>query len=639
MFGEELVLACTGVLGHRGPNARGVRTGRGFAFGHTRLAIIDLDHRADQPFEDPATGATITYNGEIYNHRELREELESSGYTFVTRSDTEVLLRVLLHWGEPGLSRLNGMFAFALHDPKSKQTLLVRDRIGVKPLYYVERPEGVLFASQLSALLAWPGVSSRADPIGISSFLSYRSVIGERTLIQGIRKLEPGRLARIRNGRLTIQRWWKPSVGFKEHGQRTEPEEIRFLIGDAVSQQLEADVPVATLLSGGLDSSILAYEISARSSRKVTCFSAAVPFAGYNETSFAREVAQHLDLPHRVVDISCPTDIGAVSDLIRLRGHPLGMHNETAMYALAREVALEQKVVLSGEGADEIFAGYSRIFRLPFDKKRAAFLSRFPVSIRGPLASYWELPIHQLDDMEMFLSRYSYFPLEEKLGLATSGWRRDMDEDSELNHHFAREFSESGDSLFDRISNVFIGTHLPALLEMVDNTTMAAGLEARVPFTDHRLVEASLRLPPANKLAWKSVLAGLGAFLAPVSSFSERLDTSKVVLRELYRDVLPNSVINRSKMGFPLPLGEWASTDASLPFRNLLFGKAAPAVADYIDLGKLRQWYERRGTTPDDAFGKQLWLICNLEIFLRQLTSNSSFTLGEFYNDKRIRAW
>lgn len=310
----------------------------------------------------------------------------------------------------------------------------------------------------------------------------------------------------------------------------------------------------------------------------------------------------------------------SLSSLTALRGHPIGMHNEVAMYLLARAVSRSHKVVLTGEGADEIFLGYSRIFRLSFDLRRQALLAALPDVIGRPARRHLGLPKFKASDFEFFLARYTYFPQAEKLGLATPAWRKDIGHDAGLIDWMNNAYHSGGATPVERIRQFFVRHHLPALLEMVDNTTMAAGVESRVPFTDHRIVALALRMSFSEHLRWKHALAPFQAAFAPIEKFSETLDVSKAALRTLYRDRLPASVLTRKKLGFPLPLGKWATDQSSMPFRDLVF-KESPAIADYLDIGALRRWYARRSQAANDAFGKQLWLICNLEIFLRQLSS------------------
>ncbi|MBB4423788.1 asparagine synthase (glutamine-hydrolyzing) [Bradyrhizobium sp. CIR48] len=587
-----------------------------FGFAHRRLAIIDPDPRSNQPFLDEEFGLAVTYNGEIYNYRELRQDLLRRGYRFRTESDTEVLCKAFACWGIDSVKRLRGMFAFAIYDQKTGTAFLVRDRLGIKPLYYACADNGVVFASQPSAILHWPGVRSKLDPVGLSSFLSYRAVFGERTLFADIRKLQPGTWLKITAKSREYTRWWYPAC-LDDGGDCSS---LETLIGGAVEEHLLPHSPVAALLSGGLDSSVLAYELTRHSAQRPTCFTGVICDDVYDESPYAVEVAKSLKLAHVLVRLPGATSLDVVKRLTTLRGHPVGMHNEAAMYLLARAVSHSHKVLLTGEGADEIFLGYSRIFRLPFDLRRQGLLAALPDVIGRPARRHLGLPKFKASEFELFLARYTYFPHAEKLELATSAWRKDIGHDAELIDWMNNAYHSGGATPVERIRQFFVRHHLPALLEMVDNTTMAAGVESRVPFTDHRIVALALRMSFSEHLRWKHAFAPFQAAFAPIEKFSETLDVSKAVLRTLYRDRLPASVITRKKLGFPLPLSKWATDQSSAPFRDLIF-KESPAIADYLDIGALRRWYARRSQAANDAFGKQLWLICNLEVFLRQLSS------------------
>ncbi|MBB4264032.1 asparagine synthase (glutamine-hydrolyzing) [Bradyrhizobium sp. CIR3A] len=612
---EQNLAHCVQTLAHRGPDASGSCVTSSFAFAHRRLAIIDLDPRSNQPFLDEELGLAVTYNGEIYNYRDLRRDLLRRGYRFRTESDTEVLCKAFACWGIDSLKRLRGMFAFGIHDQKTGTAFLVRDRLGIKPLYYARVDNGFVFASQPSAILRWPRVRSKLDPVGLSSFLSYRAIFGERTLFADIRKLQPGTWLKITAQSHEHARWWDPA-----RLDDSDDCSLETLIGSAVEEHLVADTPVAALLSGGLDSSVLAFELSRHSAHKPTCFTGIVCGDTYVESPYAVEVAKALKLSHVLVRLPGATSLDVVKRLTALRGHPIGMHNEAAMYLLARAVAHSHKVLLTGEGADEIFLGYSRIFRLSFDLRRQAFLSALPDVIGRPARRHLGLPKFEAREFEFFLARYTYFPQSEKMELATSAWRKDIVFDAELIDWMNNAYNSGGATPDERIRHFFVRHHLPALLEMVDNTTMAAGVESRVPFTDHRIVALALRMSFSKHLRWKDPFASVRAAFAPIEKFSETLDVSKAALRTLYRDRLPASVITRKKLGFPLPLGQWATDQSSMPFRDLIFG-GSPAIADYLDVGALRRWYARRSQAANDTFGKQLWLICNLEVFLRQQSS------------------
>ncbi|MFK4381049.1 asparagine synthase (glutamine-hydrolyzing) [Bradyrhizobium sp. USDA 223] len=331
---ERNLVRCVQRLAHRGPDASGSCVTSSFAFAHRRLSIIDPDPRSNQPFLDDELGLTVTYNGEIYNYRDLRRDLLRLGYRFRTESDTEVLCKSFACWGIDSVKRLRGMFAFAIYDQKTGTAFLVRDRLGVKPLYYACADNGIVFASQPSAILHWPRVRSKLDPVGLSSFLSYRAVFGERSLFADIRKLQPGTWLKITAQSHEHTRWWDPAR-IDDNGDCSS---LETLIGSAVKENLAANSPVAALLSGGLDSSVLAFELSRQSSHKPTCFTGVVCDDEYDESPYAVEVAKSLKLAHVLVRLPGATSLDVVKRLTALRGHPVGMHNEAAMYLLAQAV-------------------------------------------------------------------------------------------------------------------------------------------------------------------------------------------------------------------------------------------------------------------------------------------------------------
>ncbi|UQR61429.1 asparagine synthase C-terminal domain-containing protein [Bradyrhizobium sp. C-145] len=285
--------------------------------------------------------------------------------------------------------------------------------------------------------------------------------------------------------------------------------------------------PVAALLSGGLDSSVLAFELSRHASQKPTCFAGVVCDEVYDESPYAVEVAKSLELSHVLVRLPGATSLDVVKRLTALRGHPVGMHNEAAMHLLARAVSHSHKVLLTGERADEIFLGYSRIFRLPFDLRRQTLLAALPDVIGRPARRYLGLPKVRAREFELFLARYTYFPQSEKLALATSAWRKEIVHDAGLIDWMNNAYHSSGANPGEHIRHFFVQHHLPALLGMVDNTTMAAGVEARVPFTDHRMVTLALSMSLSEHLHWKHPFAPLRAAFIPIEKFSETLDVSK----------------------------------------------------------------------------------------------------------------
>lgn len=597
------VEASTRLLGHRGPDAEGIAHDPEFSFGHRRLTVIDPDPAANQPMTDAAGDVFLTYNGEVYNFPELRDELRALGHAFRTASDTEVVLHAWLRWGASCVERFLGMFAFGLYDRRTHTFFLARDRLGVKPLYLCERDGVLLFASEVKALLAYPGVPRTLNLAAVSNFLSYRHVLGTETLFSGLEQLPPAHLLEARGGRITRRRYWEIDLTRQPRPATGEDRErLKALIGDAVRRRMLSDVPVGAFLSGGLDSSIIVREM-ARGGGPVTTFTASFAGEAYDESPYAEVVARQFGTRHHHLRLEPEHYLEHTRDLIRVKDQPLGMHNEVAMYMLARELHRHVTVVLCGEGADELFDGYGRIFRTPFERARARMLARVSgEAVKPPL--------------DFFLDRYSYFPWEEKAALYTPEMRYAAANDEACRAVFHDRFARAGNrSYHDQIALVFETVHLPGLLQMLDATTMAVGVEARVPFVDHRLVQAAFDLPEREKLRWRTPAHFLAALPQQAARYSEVHDVTKYVLRRLYRRELPPVVLRRRKMGFPVPLTQWFDGPQRGFVRDLLLRPDA-RVRQVFDPPRLAEWLNAPRPPGDPAFGRKVWLVLNLELWL-----------------------
>lgn len=608
-------------LAHRGPDGSGeTRNGRVW-FGHTRLAVIDVTERAAQPFADTGGRAVVVFNGEIVNYRELRSELIALGHGFRTTSDTEVLLHAYLEWGIGCLDRLAGMFAFALHDLRTDEVLLVRDRLGVKPLYYAEFGGQLLFSSEIKGIIRAPGFRRRLNPVAVSSFLSFRHPIGPETYFAGVRALAPGHWMRITSsGRYHVRRWWQlPDESPYDLDSSEGRAGLSELMSHVMAQTSVSDVPVAALLSGGLDSSVIAWEVARQTGRPPLTFTARLAGDDYDETVYAAKMAAHLGAEHAEVPVSADAYLAQVRPLIRVKDQPLGMHNEAALQLLARAVRPRAKVVLSGEGADELFLGYGRIFRAPFDHRRLRLARMLPRGVRDAWLRAMGGAESEvgLDTLAFFLHRYCYWPIRTKLALFTPAMHEAVSGDAPLVGEVARAFAPAGGSFQRQLGAFFLTTHLRGLLEVMDSSFMASGVEVRVPFTDHRLVEAVHPLPLRHKLRWRSPRARLAALTEPVGRFSERRDETKHLLRAMYRHRLPEFVTTRPKMVFPVPLDRWMDGELRASYEKLLFDGDA-RIGELIDQTRLAQWLATQQSDGRDALGRRVWLLLNLELWLRE---------------------
>jgi asparagine synthase (glutamine-hydrolysing) len=499
------------VLAPRGPDGRGVWTGGSAGLAHRRLSIIDLSERGAQPMVDDALGLTVVFNGIIYNHRELRRELSAAGHSFFSQADTEVLLKGWAEWGEGLLDRLAGMFAFCLVEHASGRAVLARDRLGKKPLYLQELDDGGLrLASSLPALVAAGGVDTRVDPVALHHYLSFHSIVpAPRTILRGVRKLPPATVLVVEpDGARRERRYWDPPFerAHDDWSAADWEEAVLEALRVAVRRRMVSDVPVGILLSGGLDSSLIVALLAEEGQTGLATFSVGFRDVGDragDEFEFSDLVAQEFGTDHHQIRVGPERLLPALPRAIEAMSEPMVSHDAVAFFLLSEEVRKVRKVVQSGQGADEVFAGY-----------------------------YWYPPLLETDGDGLGVYAASFFDRDHETlnGLITPAFA--LDDDESLS--FARDwFSRPGASTaIDR------GLRLDAEVMLVDdpvkrvdNMTMAHGLEARTPFLDHELVELAAACPPELKLA----------------------EGGKGVLKRAARGVVPDAVIDRPKGYFPVP--------------------------------------------------------------------------------------
>ncbi|ARF54599.1 asparagine synthase (glutamine-hydrolyzing) [Streptomyces gilvosporeus] len=568
--------AMTATMARRGPDAAGIWLDTHAALGHRRLAVIDIEG-GTQPMAVERDGRTLvvtTYSGEVYNYRELREELIRLGHTFRTSSDTEVVLHAYLQWGEGFAERLNGMYAFALWDARTEQLLLIRDRMGVKPLYYYPTSDGILFGSEPKAILAHPSVRPAVDAEGLAELITFTKTPGH-AVYKGMYEVRPGHLVRVGRGGLTIKRYWALTAREHTDDRDTTVARIRALLDDIVARQLIADVPLCTLLSGGLDSSAItalsAKALAAEGSGPVRSF--AVDFTGYTENftpdtlrgtpdgPYAHALAEHVRSDHRdiVLDTADLMDPAHRAAVLAARDLPNGFGDgDTSLYLLFKAVREQSTVALSGESADEVFGGY-RWFHDP----EAVHADTFPwiaAGISGRFAGGNATRQALLDRA-----------LLDKLDLRGYQARRYREALAEVPYL-------DGDTGLQRrmreVSYLHLTRFVQILLDRKDRASMAVGLEVRVPFCDHRLVDYVFNTP------WS------------LKTFDGR---EKSLLRAATRDVLPDLVADRVKSPYPSTQDPHynealrdrlrdLTADRTAPVRPLLdAGATAEATADGAD--------------------------------------------------------
>jgi len=594
-------------LVHRGPDAGGMFERAGVVAGIRRLAVIDIEG-GDQPIANEDGSVEVVFNGEIYNHRELRDELEGRGHRFRTRADTEVLVHLWEESGPQLLDRLNGMFALCLHDRRAGETLIARDRLGIKPLYYRQDRERIVFASELAALLCHPAVPAEVDPAALAELMRLQYLSGEGTVYHGVRKLLPGHAIRVAAGQARTYRYYAPPPSEPREGLGIDEaaDELDALLESSVRYRLVADVPLGAFLSGGIDSSLIVEQLARSTDRPVKTFS--VGFAGAaasDERRFARRVSTEFGTDHQELVVS-PLDIA--EQLPRLVAHLAEPVTDPAIiptYLLAEFARREVTVVLTGEGADELFGGYRRHLY----QDRFGWMGRLP-GVRGAgegalgnlLPRRVGQALHALSEPDPALQHLEW---SSTIGhsVATSLFERSARErfDERLREHFAPYFDGERVRLEDQL-RADQQEWLPHnLLAKVDRATMAFSLEARVPFLDHRLVEWAATLPAELKI---------------------RGSETKRILRRGPGRRLPAEILERPKQGFDLPLDGW------------IRGPLKPLVADTLTRSKLCRWdgletagvlrmLERHLGGAQD-FGLPLFCILSVMLFLDRVDARAA---------------
>lgn len=552
---NELLDAMDGTIVHRGPDDSGRYRDGSCAMGMRRLSIIDLAG-GKQPIANEDGRLVVVFNGEIYNHQPLREELLQKGHRFTTTSDTEVLVHLFEERGEALVDPLLGMFAFALWDKERQELLLVRDRLGIKPLYFAPVGDGLVFGSELKSLLCHPAIGRDVSPAALSHYLSFGHTPPDQAILAGVHKLLPGHLLRWRAGAWRVRRYWELPDREEQIAPDEAAAEVRRLLREAVRSHLVADVPVGAFLSGGVDSASVVATMAELGVRPQT-FSIGFEEDEFNELGYARQIARLYDTDHH--ELVVRPDAWALTErLVWYLDEPFADASAIPTYLVAQLAKERVKVVLSGDGGDELFAGYDRYawtlseerrfgwLPAPARRQMARLAAALPPGARGKnYLRHLAQPAHP-----RYVDGESLFPLPHKARLLGPALRDEGAGVAPLEARCALLDQAQGD-LLRRLLYLDTVTYLPLdILTKVDRMTMAHSLEARPPLLDHRLVEYAFRLPSALKLA--------------------RDGTQKAVFKRAVADLLPPAILNREKRGFALPLARWLRGPLRAPMLALL---------------------------------------------------------------------
>ena len=593
---KSLIRKMTRAIQHRGPDDEGFYIDKDISLGHRRLSILDLSEKGHQPMFTEDDNYVIIFNGEIYNYPQLKEQLIKLRYRFSSNSDTEAILHGYQEYGVKVLQHLDGMFTFALWDRRKKELVLARDRLGKKPLYYYKNENGIAFASEIKALLEDTELDRGIDMQSISNFLTLRFSSGNTTIFSAVRKLEPGTAILFSQGRIKRHSYWKLPV--LSETQKPSRKEVDSLIADSVKKRLLADVPIGVFLSGGLDSSTIVSYMS-RFTDNIQTFS--VGFSdGSDESPYAEKVARAYNTNH--TSIMLDRDIlGILPQVVWHLDEPLADPASLPTYLLCKEVSKKVKVALSGEGGDEVFGGYDSFNKIPALRRIArtpSFLSkgvvspalsassailRYPYKQMSNLAA--EIAAHPKDLVEN-TKRLFYFPFNraDKRNLFVAGVVKKINPATAVD-----SLINSEKNIENQVIQFYFKEWLPNdLLMKVDKTSMAHGLEVRAPFLDVKLVEYYSKIGLEYK-------------------YNRRL------FREVVKDLLPKTILRRSKKGFTLPLSSWMQ-------RKEFVQRIKPHIEDLksrhiIKVTEIDKIMKNTGAFRNDH---RLWVLLNLELWYKE---------------------
>jgi len=623
------------IITHRGPDEAGLHVDGFAALAHRRLSIVDLS-TGQQPTCNEDGSVWIIFNGEIYNHADIRKELEGHGHVYRTKSDTETIVHAYEQWGDECVHRFRGMFAFAIWDAPKRRLLLVRDRLGIKPLYWARHRDTLLFASEIKAILASDLIAPQAHQEVLPEVLSTRYTSGTDTMFRGINKLLPGHRLVFENGNVDVEQYWDVPLGSPEglrdrnhdgsadsaalgraglQAGRDVVAQFRELLEESVRLRLMSDVPLGMFLSGGIDSSAIAAIMARMIDRPLQTFSVAFKERAFNELEYAREVAREVGADSHEIVIDDRDFFGALPKLVWHEDEPIAHTSSVPLYFVSALARQHVTVVLTGEGSDELLAGYGKYLRLSLNWRAGTVYERFvPQALRnsvangvvpnlpgklGRIARRTFLAMDRSPEA-MFFDNFASIRLADQRALLAPGLRAAVTRAHAYGWSRAYFEKPGGHStLLDRLLYADIKTYLVELLMKQDQMSMATSIESRVPFLDHKLVEFASQLPDEWKL---------------------RGFTTKRVLRESMKGLLPDSILNRPKMGFPVPFAAWTrgpwnavARDVLLDSRSRQRGIIDPAAVDRL----LRDHADGR-----TEGGDRIWSLLNLELWYRTFIDN-----------------
>jgi asparagine synthase (glutamine-hydrolysing) len=626
---RQRALRMRDVMTHRGPDEAGLYSDDRAVLAHRRLSIVDLS-TGQQPMSNEDQTVWVVFNGEIYNHAGIRHVLEAEGHVFRTRSDTEAIIHAYEQWGDECVHRFRGMFAFAIWDERKRRLLLVRDRLGIKPLYWARAGRSLLFGSEIKALLASGLIEARVNEAAVPELLSTRYVSGTETMFEGICKLLPGYQLAFEDGETTIRQYWDVPTGRpeglrcgynngREHvddgsaGLQACPDPVarfRELLEESVRLRLMSDVPLGVFLSGGIDSSAVAALMARMIGRPLQTFSVAFEEQAFNELSYSREVAQAIGADAHETIVSDRDFFDALPRLVWHEDEPIAHPSSVPLYFVSALAKRHVTVVLTGEGSDELLAGYGKYPRITWNWRAGTVYQRLVPSacrsliadsvvphLPGRVGRYARRSFLGMErtTASMVLDNFASIRMADLQHLLAPGARSMATAEQAYSASLAYFDRPNGNStLLDRLLYTDVKTYLVELLMKQDQMSMAASIESRVPFLDHKLVQFAATLPDSWKLSgW----------------------TTKRILRQSMKGVLPDSILNRPKMGFPVPFSRWTRGSWSHIAREVLLDPRSKQ-RGVIEPAAVETLLDDHASGRIDA-GDQIWSLLNLELWHR----------------------
>jgi len=561
---SNLINKMTDSLLHRGPDGRGIFIDDYIALGHRRLSIIDVE-LGHQPMSDSDNYIFVVFNGEIFNYKDLKAQLIEKGLIFNTNSDTEVIINSYKYWGEQFIEKLNGMFAFALYNKRERTIYLYCDRIGVKPLYYTYLNQTLIFASEPKAIFLYD-IKKKLNPKVLSNYLTTHNFnVSYETLYENINILEPANFIKLTGNSFEIKRYWDLPFSSEDKGEDFYIQNTAKYLKDATTKRLVSDVNLGAFLSGGVDSTILVSIINDEIKDKLKTFSVGFKDKNFNEFEYSSMVSKIFNIEHRDYTISDESYFNLNEFLISKKDFPLNVPNEVLIYFLSTKLKDYITVVLSGEGADELFGGYGIFLRSVHDYCKMFVLNKcpdfFPEDIKifmndSLIKLYKNIKFLPLEDF--IYDIYSIFSFEEKSVLFNDNTLKNIDNDDHIKDNFKNIINKcEKESIYDKFLYFLEFFHLQGLLLRLDNATMSASVEGRVPFLDYQLIEFAFNIPFKYKLRWKDTQSQVNAYVLNSSEISEKHDYSKYILKKAYQNKIPDDILKRSKFSFPVPLNDW----------------------------------------------------------------------------------